>query len=203
MAGSWFDRPWFFPTVIAALIVGGAFDLFGTFIYQPDFEHEANPISLTLRPYGLRLNWPMVIVGKALVCIVCACGLRLFLKRRRHYYPPHGGNFRESITYFFYGRSLGWFESLYRWPRSLTPAALSILAIWSLGGPYFTYLGYGNLASKYGWWQLGGIWVGRYWIDWSLPLWLSVECSFLFWQLWRDFQAVPSLEDSPTRVENP
>src|ERR1700730_2907070 len=94
MRRSWFDRPWFFPVVVTSFVAGNAFDLFGTYVYQPHFEHEANPLYITLQPYGLRLNWPMVIVGKALICVVAAYGLSLFLKSRRRFYPERPSTFR-------------------------------------------------------------------------------------------------------------
>ena len=123
MRGSWFDRPWFYPAAIASFVAGNAFDLVGTYVYQPHFEHESNPIYLTLQPYGLRLSWPMVIAGKAIVCLLCAYGLHLFLILRRRYYPQHRGTFRELITHFIYGRPLVWIESCFKLPRSLAPSA--------------------------------------------------------------------------------
>ena len=188
MNGSYFDRPWFYPAAIAILVAGHAFDLFGTYVYQPHFEHEVNPIYLTLRPYGLTLNWPMVLTGKTLICLLSAWGLYLFLRRQRLYYPRYPATFRELITHFIYGRPLGWIESGFRLPRSVVPTVLTLLAAEALSGPYLAYLGYGNLASKYGWWQPGGFWAGRYWIDWAVLIWVPLVFSGLGSQLWRDFQ---------------
>jgi hypothetical protein len=132
----------------------------------------------------------MVITGKVIVCLLWASGLRLFLSRRRRYYPRHPATFRELIAHFFYGRPLGWIESWYKLPRSVAPSAMTLGAVLSLGGPYFAYLGYQNLAAKYGWWQLGGIWAGRYWLDWGLVVWMSLAIIWFCWQLWPDFQTV-------------
>ncbi len=189
MRGSWFDRSWFFPAVIASFVAGNAFDLFGTYLYQPDFEHESNPLYILLKPYGLKLNWPAVIAGKAGVCVICALGLALFLERRRRYYPERPATFRELMTHFFYGRPLGWIESCFKLPRTWTPTLLVIAPIASLGGPYYAYLGYGNLASKYGWWQLGGFWSGRFWWDYGLFVFLTIVIIGFVWLLWQDFQA--------------
>jgi hypothetical protein len=188
MRRSWFDHPWFFPAVIASYAAGNAFDLFGTYLNQPNFEYEANHLYVLLKPYGLRLNWPAVIAGKAIICGLCALGLALFLGRRRRYYPERPATFRELITHFFYGRPLGWIESCYKWPRSLTPSLLAIAAVVCLAGPYYAYLGYGNLASKYGWWQLGGFWSGRFWWDYGLFVFYPIAIAGFFRLLWLDFR---------------
>jgi len=188
MQPSWLDRPWFYPIVVATFILGNAFDLFGTYIYQPDFEYEVNPLYVALKPYGLRLNWPLVIAGKILICALAAAGLFLFLRLRRRYYPAQPTTFRAFATHFLYGRPLAWTECNYRLPYSATPAVLTLLAIWCLSGPYLAYLGYGNLASKYGWWQLPGFSVGPYWVEWILIIWVPLSFAFLFWLLWDDVQ---------------
>jgi hypothetical protein len=189
MRGSWFDRPWFFPAMIASLVAGNAFDLFGTYVSQPNFEQEANPFYVLLKPYGLRLNWPAVIAGKVIFCGLCALGLALFLGRRRRYYPERPASFRVLMTQFFYGRPLSWFETCYKWPRSLVPSLLAAAPLVGLAGPYYAYLGYGNLASKYGWWQLGGFWYGRFWWDYGLFVFFPIAITLFCWLLWRDFHA--------------
>jgi hypothetical protein len=188
MRDSWFSRSLFYPAVLSSFVAGNAIDLVGTYVYQPHFEHEANHLYVLLQPYGLRLTWPMVITGKVIVCLACAGGLRLFLIRRRRYYPEQSATFREFLTTFIFGRPLGWIESCFKLPRSLEPSFVAVAAVWSFGGPYFAYLGYGNLASHYGWWQLGGFWAGRFWVDWSTIIWLVIAIAIICWQLWRDFQ---------------
>jgi len=188
MRTSWLDRPWFYPIVVASFILGNAIDLFGTYLHQPNFEHEANWLYVTLKPYGLRLNWLLVIAGKTLICVLAPAGLLLFLRLRRRYYPAQRTTFRAFATHFLYGRPLGWTECNDRLPHSATPAVLTLLAIWCLGGPYLAYLGYGNLASKYGWRQLPGFSIGPYWIEWILIIWVPLSIAFLFWLLWDDFQ---------------
>jgi ABC-type Fe3+-siderophore transport system permease subunit len=197
MRRSWFDRPWFFPSVIAGFVAGNVFDLFGTYVYQPDFEQEVNPLYILLKPYGLRLNWPGVIAGKAIVCGLCALGLALFLGRRRRYYPEHPASFRVLMTQYFYGRPLGWIESCYKLPRSWIPTLLAAAAVSSLAGPYYAYLGYANLASKYGWWQLGGFWYGRFWWNYGLFIAMTLAIVAFCWLLWRDFQAAPAPDAMP------
>src|SRR5262245_19873290 len=140
---SWLDRRFFFPVVAIVLFFGHAFDLVGTYVYQPKFEHEVNPIYLSLKPYGLTLNWPMVIAGKAIFFVLTVVGLWVFLRRRRRYYPSEASTFREMFSYFLYGRSISWIEMLYRWPYSLTPTLLFVLASMSFAGPYYACLGYG------------------------------------------------------------
>jgi hypothetical protein len=197
MRGSWLDRSWFFPVVIASLVAGHAFDLLGTYLYQPDFAHESNHLYTLLKPYGLRLNWPLVIAGKAVFCGLWALGLALFLKRRRQYYPKRPATFRVLMTQFFYGRPLGWFENFFKLPRSWTPGLLGISVIVCLGGPYYAYLGYANLASKYDWWRLGGFWYGRFWWDHGLFIALALDIALFCWLLWRDFQAEDLSDVSP------
>jgi hypothetical protein len=194
MRRSWFDRPWFFPVVMASLVAGNAFDLFGTYVYQPDFEQEANHLYTLLKPYGLRLNWPMVIAGKAIFCGLCGLGLALFLKRRRRYYPERPATFRVLMTQFFYGRPLGWIESFFKLPKSWLPGLLGVSVVVSLTGPYYAYLGYANLASEYGWWRLGGFWYGRFWWDYGIFIALTLATATFCWLLWRDFQAGDSFD---------
>jgi hypothetical protein len=183
------------------LVAGHALDLIGTRIAQPQFEHEGNPIYLTLRPYGLRLNWPLVIACKATLCLVAAVGLRAFLVRRRRYYPERVDSVRELVTSFIYGRPLSWLETLYKLPRSVTPSVLTVLAWCALSGPYYAYVGYDNVASLYGWPQLGGFWVGRYWIDWGGLVWMAVLVPWFCWQLWRDFRIKSSTTMGPVGDE--
>lgn len=197
MQRSWFDRPWFFPAVMAVFIAGNAFDLIGTYIYQPDFEFEANPLYLLLKPYGLRLNWPGVIAGKVAVCMLCGLGLAWFLGRRRRYYPRWPASFREFFTHYFYGRPLGWVESCFKLPWSLVPSLLAVAPVLALAGPYYAYLGYQNLASKYGWWQPGGFWYGRFWWDYGFFIGFAFAMASFCWLLWQDFRAGTPPDPSP------
>lgn len=189
MNSSWLDRPWFFPVAVGSALVGHAFDLMGTYQYQPHFEHEANPLYVALQPYGFRLTWPLVIAAKLVVWLVGAVGLALFLRRRRAAYPPPPATFREFLTGYFYGRPLTWAESFYKFPRSLGPAVWATLALFCLSGPLYLYFGYGNLAARYRWWHPGGFQVGRYWFDWGFVAWAVVAIPAFGWLLWRDYRA--------------
>jgi hypothetical protein len=126
----------FFPLVVASLVAGNAFDLIGTYVYQPHFQHENNPIHTLLRRHGYSPGWAAVIAAKLGVCIVFAIGLRQFLRKRRDYYRSPPASFREFITQFFYGRPLGWLQTCYRIPRFL-PTLLFCFAMMSLAGPYY------------------------------------------------------------------
>ena len=86
MRGAILAQPWFYPTVIVSFMIGNALDLVGTYISQPNFEHEGNWLYVTLKPYGLRLTWPLVILGKVLVSVFVAAFLALFLKTRQQYF---------------------------------------------------------------------------------------------------------------------
>lgn len=192
MPRSWFDRPWFAPAAIAASFAGNAFDLWGTYLHQPRFEHEANPLVVALEPYGYRPTWGPVIAAKLALWLAGSVGLVQFLRRRRGYYPDPPANFREFLTHTFYGRKLGWAESFVKAPRSIGPAVWATLAMLCLSGPYFAYLGYGNLAAERGWWRPGGFAAGRYWFDWGQVAWLAALFPGFAWLLWRDFRAGPA-----------
>jgi hypothetical protein len=184
----------FFPAVVASLVVGNALDLIGTYVHQPGFQHENNPIHAFLRQHGYSPGWPEVIVAKLGLCVIVAIGLRQFLRRRRDYYPPPG-SFREFVTRFFYGRSLSWLQTFYRMPRFL-PVLLFCLAVCSLSGPYFAFLGYDNLAGEYGWRSLGGFWLGATWINYGVIIWVILSCTWLCWDMWRDSQSIPQDDTS-------
>jgi hypothetical protein len=187
MRRSWLSHSTLFPVAVAVLVAGNAFDLIGTYVYQPDFQHENNPIHALLRRHGYSPGWPEAIVAKLLVCVICAIGFRQFLYKRREYYLGSRASFREFITQFFYGRRLPWLETFYRVPRFL-PTLLFCLAICSLAGPYFAFLGYDNLAAQYGWPTLSGFWVGSTWVDYGVVTWVVLTCAWLCWEMWRDYQ---------------
>jgi hypothetical protein len=95
------SNPAFLSGAVAVLILGSILDLLGTYIAQPHFENESNPIHSFLTRRGIDLGWPGAFLGKALYCIVFAYALRLFLIQRNALYPARGANFREFITHFF------------------------------------------------------------------------------------------------------
>jgi len=185
---SWLEHPSFFPGVVSTLIVGHAFDLVGTYAYQPNFEHEVNPIYITLKPYGLTLSWPKVIAAKTVYCVLTVCALVFALRKRRRYYPDSTGSFRESFTHFLYGRPITWSETLYRSPKSFVPTLLFVFIAISFSGFYGAYLGYDNLAAKYGWPSLGGFYIGRYWIDYCNLFILPASVVFTVVLLWDDIR---------------
>jgi len=187
----------FFPIVVVSLVAGNAFDLIGTYVHQRDLQHEGNPIYSFLRRHGYSPGWPEVITAKLGVCVICAIGLRQFLRRRRDYYRPPPAPFREFITHFYYGRPLGWFQTFYRLPRFL-PTLLGFFAILSVAGPYYAFLGYDNLAAEYGWPSLGGFWVGSLWVDYGVVIWAIFAFAWLCWEMWRDSQGTYR---SDTRVQ--
>ncbi len=179
----------FFPIVVASLVAGNAFDLIGTYVHQPDLQHEGNPIHAFFRRHGYSPGWPEVIGAKVGVCIICTIGLRQFLRKRRDYYRSPPASFREFITQFFYGRPLGWFQTFYRIPR-LLPTLLGCFAIWSVAGPYYAFLGYDNLAAQYGWPSLSGFSVGSLWVDYGVLIWVILACAWLCWDMWRDYRDI-------------
>ncbi|MBI5801877.1 MAG: hypothetical protein HZA92_14295 [Verrucomicrobia bacterium] len=177
----------FFSLVVVSLVAGNTFDLVGTFVYQPDFQHEANFIYVFLKRHGYSPGWPEVIAAKLGVCVIFVIGLHQFLRRRRDYYCPSPVTFREFITQFFYGRPMTWFQTFYSIPRFL-PTLLCCAVVCSLGGPYYAYCGYDNLAAEYGWRILGGFWVGWLWIDYAVWNWALLAFAWLCWEMWRDYQ---------------
>jgi hypothetical protein len=102
MSRSSLSKAWFFPFVVTALFAGHAFDLIGTYGYQPNFEYESNPIFRIARRLGYTPSWPTVILIKTGICVVCAIGLRQFLGERRRYYRAPPTSFRQFITHFLY-----------------------------------------------------------------------------------------------------
>lgn len=199
MRRSLLSRPMFFPIVVASFVAGNALDLIGTYVHQPDFQSEANLIYSFLKGHGYSPGWPEVITAKLVMCVICATGLRQFLRRRRDFYCSPAATFREFITHFFYGRTLLWLQTLYRIPRFL-PTLLGLFAVWSVGGPYYAYLGYDNLAAEYGWRSLGGNWVGSVWIDHGLILWAILGSVWLCWDLWRDYRDIYRDDTVQTKV---
>jgi hypothetical protein len=187
MSNSWLSRPLFFPVVVASLLAGNAIDLIGTYVHQPEFQHEGNVIYGLLKSRGYSPGWPVVIAAKSAVCVIGAIGLHRFLRKRRTYYRHPSATFREFITQVFYGRPLTWFETFYRIPR-FVPTVLGCFAVFSVGGPYFAYLGYENLAGEYGWPTLGGFWIGSLWIDYGVIIWVFSAITWLVWDMWRDYR---------------
>lgn len=194
MRGAILAQPWFYPTVMITFVIGNAFDLIGTYISQPNFEYEGNWIYVTLKPYGLRLTWPLVIFGKTLLSVVVAAILAVFLKTRQQYYPSAGGSFREFFTHFFYARTLSWWQTNYTLPR-IKPVFLYAFFYLSLAGAYFAVLGYENLAGKYSWWWLGGVWLGKYWLGWSVVAQFLLTIPLSFWLLFDDYRKIAVLSD--------
>lgn len=194
MRGAILAQPWFYPTVIVSFMIGNALDLVGTYISQPNFEHEGNWLYVTLKPYGLRLTWPLVILGKVLVSVFVAAFLALFLKTRQQYYPRPGVSFREFVTNFFYARTLSWWQMNYKIPR-IKPALLWAIFSLSLGGIYYAVLGYENLAVKYHWWWLEGFWLGKYWLGWSSLAYVLLAIPLSLWLLFDDYQRMAVRSD--------
>ena len=187
MRGAILAKPWFYPTVLITFVIGNALDLIGTYVSQPNFENEANWIYVTLKPYGLRLTWPLVVTGKILLSVFVAAILAVFLKTRQQYYPSAGGGFREFFTHFFYTRSLSWWQTNYTIPR-IKPVFLYAFFYLSLGGAYFAVLGYENLAVKYSWWWWGGVWLGNYWLGWSIVAYALLAIPLSLWLLFEDYR---------------
>ncbi len=184
------SRPAFLPVAVGVLILGNMLDLIGTYIVQPHFENEANLTYNALKAHGIYLGWSGAILGKIFVCLVGAWALRLFLIRRRAYYPAGSADFREFITQLFWGRPLSWAETFYRWPRSWRPTFLTLGALFCLAGPYYAYLGYENLAVTYGWWYAPWFNVGRLELDMLLVVFLPALLVWLCWLLWEDYRSL-------------
>lgn len=182
------SRPYFFPLVAATLLLGNAADLVGTYINQPNFEHEGNPLYRWLTGLGYEIDWPEVIAGKASFCLAGLWALRLFLGGRRRYYPSTPMPFREFTTTFLYGRPLSWLETSYRWPARWQPFLLTIGAVAALSGPYMAYLGYQNLANHYDWWRMPYFFVGQLAVNSLLIPATLLTCAFVAWLLWDDYR---------------
>jgi len=200
MRHSWLSRSKFFPIAVASLVGGSALDLIGTYVYQPDFQYENNPIYAFLRQHGYSPGWPEVIAAKLGVCVIFAIGLRQFLRKRRDYYRPRPSSFREFTTHFFFGRPLPWLQTFYRIPRFL-PTLIYFVAVCSLSGPYCAFLGYDNLAGKYGWRSLGGFWLGSTWIHYGVIIWAVLASAWLCWDMWRDYQDTDDTDQDDTSVQ--
>lgn len=182
------SHPWFFPVVALLLALGNACDLLGTYAAQPHFEDEANPLYGALLARGYDFGWPGAILGKTLFCLVILWVLRVFLARRRSYYPPPGMGGRAFWTHFLYKRSLTWAQTLYRLPRDWRPMLLFAGSVVALGGPYYAFLGYTNWATKYGWWRPAGFWLGGVWIESAIFVWLAVAIGVLCGLVWQDYR---------------
>jgi hypothetical protein len=193
MRKSWHAHRFFWPIAVTAYVLGNAFDMVGTYINQPHFEHEGNPIYLFLKSHGYTTGWAEAILGKSFCCVLAAVGLRQFIRRRRTYYPPAAVNFGKAVGCFFYGRSHRWYQTFYRLPR-LSRLLLGYLAWESLGAPYYVYLGYDNLTGKYSglpkwdWFYVGSVWVAPYLVLGAI--WYAMTLAWLVWDTWRDCREV-------------
>lgn len=175
-----------------SMVLGNALDLVGTYIAQPHFEYEANPLFRFLLAHGVYTGWPGAILGKTIFCLFFTWAVLKFRDKRRIFYPKPGLDFREFITTFIYGRVLTWAETFYRWPKRLQSSLLSIGAIVSLSGPYSGWLGYENIASQWGLWHPKDYSIGSIWIDPLLfPYVLAVMAWFIL-LLWNDYQSISS-----------
>lgn len=180
---SFLASPKFFSFAIVFLVAGHAFDLLGTYLAQPNFEVENNVLYRWLVTNDYKPGWPEVIMAKTVFCLFFGWTLRLFLIRRRAYYPPPGANLREFLTTFFYNRSLPWMQTLYSFPRDWRPTLLFCGAVIALSGLYPLYLGYSNLAWKYGWWRMSNDYVVGISVATCAVAWLIRE-------LWRDYHTL-------------
>lgn len=182
--------PLFFPWVVAILIIGNACDLLGTYIGQPHFENEANPVHNFLLSHGYYFGWPGAILGKTLVCLLFAWGLRLFLVHRHQYYPPSNIPKGKFLSAYLYGRPLILVQQLYSLPRNYRPGFYFIGAACALSGPYSIYLGYENLAVTYGWWRMPFFILGQNWIDSGAIVFVLLIVFWLKQQMWNDSQSI-------------
>ena len=191
MSNSWLAHPRFFLVTMTALVLGNLFDMAGTYLCQPHFEAEGNPIHLMLARRGYAVGWVVVVTAKMAWCLFCGLGMRQFLRRRHVFYPACAPSFREFIGHFFWGRPLSWLETFYRVPRFL-PSMLSTVAIIYLLTPIFFYDGYANFASKYGWWRLSGYWFRGFWIDSAVLIGVPSITGFFLFLIWQDFRSIQS-----------
>lgn len=187
---SWLASPRFFPMMAVILVVGHTCDLIGTYIGQPNLETEANWIYRAFHSFGYRPGFGWFIAGKVAATVLGLFLLRLFLNKRRSYYPSGATSFRDFILGFLYQRRLTWIQSLYSLPRDWRPLLLYCGAFMGLGGPYYIYLGYENLAVGHGWWTAPDFYIGRISVDSFAIVFVCAVIAVVTWQLWVDYQAM-------------
>ena len=168
-----------------------AFDLLGTYLYQPDFEHEVNPIYRFLVSRGIDVGWREAILGKTMFTLVTGLMLWYFVKRRKRYYPASGSDFRVFITTYVYGRPLSWLQSLYCLPNKWGGFLLYPCGMMPFLSLYMFYLGYGNMAAKYGWPDIPSLRVGYDWLDLTMIVFASAVVLVPGWQMWIEYRSMP------------
>lgn len=184
-------HPAFFKLLLLILLLGHLADLAGAWLWPPTGSAARDPqLSLVASRRAYDSGWSTIIIGKAIVCLLCGLGARQFLLLRHRWYPARGGSFREFITGLFFGAPMSWLESLFRVPKlNVSFLAICLLGCWS--GPYFLYLGYQYPAARYGWLWLGGAWWRGWWIDYGLLAWILPALGWVLYLLWDDYRSNP------------
>jgi hypothetical protein len=189
MRRSCLSQSMFFPIVVASLVAGNAFDLIGTYVHQPDLQHEGNPIHSLLRRHGYSPGWPKVIAAKLasassarLVCASSCAGAVTTTAHRSHRFESL---LRTTSTADRWDGSRRSTASLAFVPRFLAASPFGLWAALTIHS-WATTIWLGSMAgpvsAAFG----------------SARCGLTTESSFglfspslgLCWDMWRDYQDI-------------
>ena len=197
MKGPLISQRWFFAASVAVMAASHAFDLFGTYLYQPNFEHEVNPFYRFLDSRGFDVGWREAILGKTLFTLVTGLMLWDFVKRRKKYFPPPGSDFVAFNMMFMFGRTFRGLEYIYALPKRLGGSWLYLCGTLPFLSIYTFALGYDNIAAKYGWPEVPSVRLGYDWLDLTLVLFAVAVFCVPAWQLWAEYRLETPSTDRP------
>lgn len=197
------SKSWFFSVAVVTIVAAHMFDLLGTYKYQPNFEHEVNPVYNFLVDRGYEVGWPQAFAGKSIVIIGTVLMLRAFVRGRSRYYPEPGQDCRVFITTFVFGRPLSWVKTLYCLPTKWGGFWMLLCGTFVFATPYMFVFGYNNLAGEYGWLYVGYPLMGSHWLDLILILYAVAVLFFTVRQLWVDYNSQPGAPQPQEQTASP
>jgi len=195
------SRARIFAFMLAVSVVGNALDLIGTYIAQPTLATEGNPIYRLLTARGVHVTWPMVFLGKSVVIAAAAWLTTICFRIVPRNYPEPGASLGEFFKHTFNRKDVSILRSLFSLSKTrigtLTLIGPSVL----LAGPYYVYLGYGNLAWLYRWPDFSALHIGFVRLD---PI-VFVCAIGAFWGavylMWLDYRISTENQPSPSVLQ--
>ena len=152
------NRDHFVFTIFVLGLLGGATDVLGTYIAQPELHSEGNPLALLLAYLPAFLRWPVICVAKLAWVSFCALCLRRCVS---FYASSHVTNQAPLLQVIrSYGRvGVGGVV------RRYIVMTLGFSACFWLAS---TYAGVENLAYYRGWWKPLGFTFQGLWIPYGV-----------------------------------
>ncbi|PKN27390.1 MAG: hypothetical protein CVU65_02565 [Deltaproteobacteria bacterium HGW-Deltaproteobacteria-22] len=107
-------RSYFLATTTILLL--RTVDLFLTWVYTPDLEHEWNPIISFLG-----ISWPGFILSQVLVFSFIAGSMLFYFRREPTVSAPNGLSFQDFTYFYFFGELRPWRRRFLSFPHRLRP----------------------------------------------------------------------------------